>query len=71
MQQERRERILEFWLLASAFGIMFAALSWAQEASLLPSADELGAWKGAMAVATGLILYWLVAREIPGGPGDV
>ena len=71
MQQERRERILVFWLLASAFGIMFAVLSWAQEASLLPAADELGAWKGAMAVATGLILYWLVARDIPGGPGDV
>ena len=71
MQQQRRERLLIFWLLASAFGIMFAALSWAQEAGLLPPADELGAWKGAMALATGLLLYWLVAKDIPGGPGDV
>jgi len=71
VQQQRRERLLIFWLLASAFGIMFAALSWAQEAGLLPPADELGAWKGAMAVVTGLLLYWLVAKDIPGGPGDV
>ncbi|MBS65536.1 MAG: hypothetical protein CMA93_04360 [Euryarchaeota archaeon] len=71
MQQERRERLLVFWLLASAFGIMFAVLSWAQEADLLPPADELGPWKGVMAVVTGLILYWLVAKDIPGGPGDV
>ena len=71
MQQQRRERLLIFWLLASAFGIMFAALSWAQEAGLLPPADELGAWKGVMAVVTGLLLYWLVAKDIPGGPGDV
>jgi len=71
VQQQRRERLLIFWLLASAFGIMFAALSWAQEAGLLPPADELGAWKGAMAVLTGLLLYWLVAKDIPGGPGDV
>jgi len=71
VQQERRERLLVFWLLASAFGIMFAVLSWAQEAGLLPPADELGAWKGAMALTTGLLLYWLVAKDIPGGPGDV
>ncbi len=71
MQQQRREKLLVFWLLASAFGIMFAVLSWAQEAGILPPADELGAWKGVMAAATGLILYWLVAKEIPGGPGDV
>ena len=71
MQEKRRERLLVFWLLASAFGIMFAVLSWAQEGGLLPPAEELGAWKGAMAVATGLVLYYLVAREIPGGPGDV
>jgi len=71
MQGERRERLLVFWLLASAFGIMFAVLSWIQEAGILPPADELGAWKGALAVTTGLVLYWIVAREIPGGPGDV
>ncbi|MEC7706953.1 MAG: hypothetical protein VX723_03250 [Candidatus Thermoplasmatota archaeon] len=71
MQDERRERLLVLWLLASAFGIMFAVLSWIQEAGLLPPADELGAWKGVLALATGLLLYCLVARKIPGGPGDV
>lgn len=71
MHQERREKLLVFWLLSSAFGIMFAVLSWAQEAGLLPPADEFGAWKGVLAVATGLVMYWLVAKDIPGGPGDV
>ena len=71
MHQERREKLLVFWLLSSAFGIMFAVLSWAQEAGLLPPADECGAWKGVLAVATGLVMYWLVAKDIPGGPGDV
>ena len=58
------------WLVASAFGIMFAVLSWLQESGLLPPADELGFWKGLLAVLTGLVLYWIVARNIPGGPGD-
>lgn len=71
MQDERRERLLVLWLLASAFGIMFAVLSWIQEAGLLSPADELGGWKGVLALATGFLLYWLVARQIPGGPGDV
>jgi len=67
---ENRERLLGVWLIASAFGIMFAALSWMQESGILPPADELGAWKGLLAVFTGLALYWIVARNIPGGPGD-
>ncbi len=67
---EARERLLVVWLVASAFGIMFAVLSWLQEAGLLPPAEELGFWKGLLAVLTGLVLYWIVARNIPGGPGD-
>ena len=67
---EARERLLVIWLGASAFGIMFAVLSWLQESGLLPPADELGFWKGLLAVLTGLVLYWIVARNIPGGPGD-
>ena len=67
---EARERLLVIWLVASAFGIMFAVLSWLQESGLLPPADELGFWKGLLAVLTGLVLYWIVARNIPGGPGD-
>ena len=67
---EARERLLVIWLVASAFGIMFAVLSWLQESGLLPPADELGFWTGLLAVLTGLVLYWIVARNIPGGPGD-
>ena len=67
---EARERLLVIWLVASAFGIMFAVLSWLQESGLLPPADELGFWKGLLAVLTGLVLYWIVARNTPGGPGD-
>ena len=67
---EQRQRLLVIWLVASAFGIMFAVLSWMQEAEILPPADELGAWKGFLAALTGLVLYWIVARNIPGGPGD-
>jgi hypothetical protein len=67
---KNRERLLVVWLFASAFGIMFAVLSWMQESGILPPADELGAWKGLFAVFTGLALYWIVARNIPGGPGD-
>ena len=67
---EARERLLVIWLVASAFGIMFAVLSWLQESGLLPPADELGFWKGLLAVLPGLVLYWIVARNIPGGPGD-
>ena len=67
---ESRERLLVVWLIASAFGIMFAVLSWMQESGVLPPANELGAGKGLLAVVTGLALYWIVARNIPGGPGN-
>ena len=67
---ENRERLLVVWLMVSAFGIMFAVLSWMQESGILPPADELGAWKGLFAAFTGLVLYWIVARNIPGGPGN-
>ena len=67
---ENREKLLVVWLIASAFGIMFAVVSWMQESGALPPAEELGAWIGLRAVCTGLALYWIVARNIPGGPGD-
>ena len=70
LSPEGREKMLEFWLFISAFGIMFAVLSWLQEASILPSADELKAWKGVLAVVSGAVLYWSVARNITGGAND-
>ena len=36
----------EIWLFISAFGIMFAVLSWLQEAQIIPDANTLGALKG-------------------------
>ncbi len=67
---EFRGKLLVFWLIISAFGIMFAVLSWMQESKLIPSADELGPWKGIWAAIAGLVLYWLVGHNITGGPGD-
>lgn len=52
----------EIWLQLSGFGIMFAILSWLQEASLL--SEELGIYKGLIAVVTGLLLYFFVARNM-------
>jgi hypothetical protein len=37
------------WLFISSFGIMFAVLSWLQEAGVLSNAD--GWWKGGFALA--------------------
>jgi len=70
MKSENRERLFVVWLVLSAFGIMFAVLSWAQEAGLIPSASEMGAMKGVFALITGIILYVLVAHNMSGGPGD-
>jgi len=52
------------WLLLSAFGIMFAVLSWAQESCLIPSSDILGGFKGVLAILTGIPLYWYVAKNM-------
>lgn len=70
MTTKGRRRLLEFWLFISAFGIMFALLSWIQEAGLLPPVDEFKAWKGVLAVLTGGVLYWIVARNMVGGSQD-
>jgi len=52
----------EIWLMLSGFGIMFAVLSWFQESGILSS--EIGSYKGWAAVATGLVLYFLVGRRL-------
>ena len=41
MNPEWREKLLEFWFFISAFGIMFAVLSWLQEATLIPATEEM------------------------------
>tara|TARA_B110000008_G_C16594145_1_gene413670 strand:- start:140 stop:325 length:186 start_codon:yes stop_codon:yes gene_type:complete len=45
----------EFWLLISAFGIMFAVFSWLQESSILPT--EMGWVKGFYALISGFFLF--------------
>ena len=52
----------EIWLFISAFGIMFAVLSWLQETLIIPDANTLGASKGFIAIITGFSLY-LFFRE--------
>tara|TARA_B100000214_G_scaffold330835_1_gene271485 strand:+ start:688 stop:969 length:282 start_codon:yes stop_codon:yes gene_type:complete len=69
LKSTTRQYLLEFWLFISAFGIMFAVLSWMQESELLPDTETMGPWKGVLAVGTGAILYWTVARNMTGGPG--
>ena len=63
-ESDNREQLMMIWLILSCFGIMFAVLSWLQEAAILPSSGELGVWKGVLAVLTGLVLYWSLARKI-------
>ncbi len=45
------------WLILSGFGIMFAVLSFFQEAHLIPSVDQLGWRKGLFALISGYVLY--------------
>ena len=50
------------WLYLSAFGIMFAVLSWLQESGVLST--NLGFMKGFIAVFFGSFLYFFVARKL-------
>tara|TARA_B100001175_G_C19510256_1_gene643333 strand:+ start:3766 stop:3945 length:180 start_codon:yes stop_codon:yes gene_type:complete len=52
----------EIWLFISAFGIMFAVLSWLQESSILSS--TLGWLKGLFALLTGLFLYLIFRKSL-------
>ena len=47
----------EIWLFISAFGIMFAVLSWMQESNIIPNVIELGWLKGLFALIAGFVLY--------------
>ena len=52
----------EIWLIISAFGNMFAILSWLQESDIL--SDEIGWLKGFYALITGIIVYLIIRRII-------
>ena len=50
------------WLYISSFGIMFAILSWFQEAGVLSDSD--GWWKGGLAAISGLVLFLILPSKI-------
>jgi len=50
------------WLYLSAFGIMFAILSWCQESGLF--SKDIGSLKGFLALITGTFLYYFIGRKI-------
>ena len=54
----------EIWLFISAFGIMFAILSWLQESQIIPDSNSLGALKGYVAFFIGLLLYLVFRRSL-------
>ncbi len=54
----------EIWLFISAFGIMFALLSWLQEAQIIPDTNTLGSLKGLFAIITGLLLYLFFRKSL-------
>ena len=58
MKQERFRRV---WMMLSAFGIVFAVLSWFHEALL--SGDAI-LWKGPLAVLLGLGLYFIFVDRV-------
>jgi hypothetical protein len=60
---DKKEKQLTLWLLLSCFGIMFAALSWIQESDIINQEIMNGPNKGFLAVITGFVLYYLLAKK--------
>ena len=52
----------EIWLLISGFGIMFAVLSWLQEASIM--SNDLGWEKGLNALISGFLLFLVFRKSL-------
>jgi len=52
----------EIWLLISAFGIMFAVLSWLQESDVL--SYEIGWLKGLGALTLGFLLFLYFRKSL-------
>jgi hypothetical protein len=57
----KHERFRRLWMLLSAFGIVFAMLSWFHEALL--SGDAI-LWKGPLAVLLGCGLYFAFVDRV-------
>lgn len=56
----KRNKII-IWLILSSFGIMFAVLSWIQDIAEL--SILAGYRKGVLALLTGLLLYYFLAKK--------
>jgi hypothetical protein len=56
-ERPKRTFAWHFWHYWSAFGVIFALLSWSQEAGLVPDASVLGPYKGLLAMAGGAVLF--------------
>lgn len=56
-----KKNITEIWLILSSFGIMFAVFSWIQES--VPSDVFSGYKKGIIALTTGFLLYYFLAKK--------
>jgi len=54
------------WHYLVSYAIMFAVLSWFQEAEILEERESFKGWKGCLAAGTGLIYYWLVPHRMYG-----
>ncbi len=57
----KNEKARRLWMFISAFGIVFAFLSWFHEAAI---AGDSILWKGPMALLLGLILYWVFVDRV-------
>lgn len=58
---KKTEKARRLWMFISAFGIVFAFLSWFHEAAI---AGDSILWKGPMALLLGLILYWVFVDRV-------
>ncbi|OUV72737.1 MAG: hypothetical protein CBC83_06040 [Flavobacteriales bacterium TMED123] len=56
----KRNKLI-IWLILSSFGIMFAVLSWIQDIAEL--SILVGYRKGVLALLTGLLLYYFLAKK--------
>ena len=59
-----KKKLTTIWLILSAFGIMFAVLSWIQESEIINPNILSGYKKGFIALFSGLILYYGVAKKM-------
>ena len=57
------KRSTSLWLYLSSFGIMFAVMSWVQDAQL-DSGILNGSNKGFAALITGTLLYHFLAKKV-------